>query len=112
MAEGEWDGREPAAGRGRAGAGARKGEGVVSEPSPPRPLSELSDSGLLWLINRVVFHPRGFALQLVKDFETGEIVGWRLSGDGTQAWHMEGDEPEFESTEATFAAAKAKPEPR
>lgn len=79
--------------------------------SGPRPFSDLRDSGLLWLINRSVFHPRGFALQLAVNLETGEIIGWRLSGDGSKPRRMEGDEPEFECAEATFMAAKASPEP-
>ena len=47
-----------------------------------RPLSELSDSGLLWLINRVVFHPRGLSLYLHRTPDH-EVVGWSLQGDGT-----------------------------
>ena len=50
----------------------------------PRPLTALKDSGLLWLINRVVFHPRGFALALHE--EDGTIVGWSLQGDGSEPW--------------------------
>lgn len=42
-----------------------------------QPLSELSDSGLLWLINRTVFHPHGLALALNQE-EGGEITGWLL----------------------------------
>jgi len=72
--------------------------------TPPRPLIELQDSGLLWLINRAVFHPRGYALGLaVKD---GEVVGWRLRGDGTQPWTMDTPEPEFAAAEATLAAQR------
>lgn len=41
-----------------------------------RPLLELSDSGLLWLINRTVFHPRGLALGLHE--VAGKAVGWSL----------------------------------
>lgn len=41
-----------------------------------RPLLELSDSGLLWLINRVAFHPRGVALALHE--KDGEVLGWSL----------------------------------
>lgn len=42
---------------------------------------DLQGDGLLWLINRVVFHPRGFALAVVPD--TGEFV---LLGDGDEPW--------------------------
>jgi hypothetical protein len=77
----------------------------------PLPFSDLSESGLLWLINRVVFHPRGFALQLAQRESDGEITGWRLAGDGSGAWRMDGDEPEFAAAEATFEAARADPVP-
>lgn len=41
-----------------------------------RPLGELSESGLLWLINRTVFHPRGMSLAVHR---TGKAVtGWSL----------------------------------
>lgn len=45
---------------------------------------ELRDNGLLWLFNTSVLHPRGFALSLVQ--LGGNIVGWRLLGDGTEPW--------------------------
>ncbi|MFJ6440257.1 hypothetical protein [Streptomyces sp. NPDC091649] len=45
-------------------------------PDDVRPLIELSESGLLWLINRTVFHPRGLALGLYQ--EGREIRGWQL----------------------------------
>lgn len=79
----------------------------MSDLPPPRPLRELSDSGLLWLINRVVFHPRGFALQLARRESDGEIIGWRLAGDGREPWRMEGGEPEFGDAEATLERARA-----
>ncbi|QJT01779.1 hypothetical protein G9272_16890 [Streptomyces asoensis] len=58
---------------------------VHPAPTPDyRPLLELSESGLLWLINRTVFHPRGLALALYQD---GQVAhGWTLIGAG-------GDEP-------------------
>lgn len=52
-----------------------------------RKFSELSETGLLWLINRQVLHPRGFALALVMDEEMGEPVGWALVGDGIEPWN-------------------------
>lgn len=60
---------------------------------PVRPFEELSPSGLLWLINRVVFHPRGYALGLIPD-EEGDIVGWKLLGDGRAPWGMGDEEDE------------------
>jgi hypothetical protein len=50
---------------------------------------------LLWLINRVVFHPRGYALALHypdgttrEQIDAGgvEPVGWELLGDGSEPW--------------------------
>ena len=48
----------------------------MSTPLNPRPFLELSDAGLLWLINRVVFHPRGLALALHE--QDGVAHGWEL----------------------------------
>ena len=45
---------------------------------------DLRETGLLWLINRQVFHPRGFALAV--DSETGEFS---LLGDGVEPWNFE-----------------------
>ena len=45
---------------------------------------DIQKTGLLWLINRVVFHPRGFALGY--DSETREFT---LLGDGQESWHFE-----------------------
>lgn len=57
-----------------------------------RPLSELRDSGLLWLINRIVFHPHGLTLAVVTG-EGGAIVGWQLIGDGSEPmWFAPEDE--------------------
>jgi hypothetical protein len=56
-----------------------------------RPFEELRESGLLWLINRTVFHPRGFALGLVLDAE-GHVTGWTLGGDGAEPWQFKTDE--------------------
>jgi hypothetical protein len=66
-----------------------------------RPFKELSDSGLLWLINRTVFHPRGYALALT--VEDGKAVGWSLLGDGTEQWQYGIDESDhFRRAEATL----------
>lgn len=71
-----------------------------------RPFAELRESGLLWLINRVVFHPRGFALALVMSTETGEAMGWRVVGDGGEVWCFEGTEDGlFDAAKATLAEA-------
>lgn len=69
--------------------------------SDARPLEELSSSGLLWLINRTVFHPRGFALALVK--RNGEVVGWDLLGDGSEVWQFkDSEDAKFEAAQATL----------
>jgi len=66
-----------------------------------RPFSELRDTGLLWLVNTAVFHPRGFALALV--FDGGEAVGWELTGDGTEPWMFDPTDPDLLEK---FAAAE------
>lgn len=54
-------------------------------PGPER-VVDLIDDSLLWLINRTVFHPRGYALRY--DDGTGEFA---LIGDGTEPWVYAGD---------------------
>lgn len=61
---------------------------------------EFQESGLLWLLNTTVLHPRGYALALVQ--EEGEVIGWRLMGDGTEAIVFE-DDPVLD---ARFSAVK------
>jgi hypothetical protein len=74
-------------------------------PSATRPFGELRTAGLLWLINRAVLHPRGYALALVyPDTPTAtEPVGWRLEGDGNEPWRYGDDVDE----DASFDAAQA-----
>lgn len=60
-----------------------------------RPLAELRDTGLLWMINRSLFHPRGFALALVYDAD-GQCTGWELLGDGSEPWTYASDIDEAE----------------
>lgn len=62
-----------------------------------RPFHEMRDSGLLWLINRAVFHPRGYALALHFEGEPpelGECIGWSLLGDGAEPWIFVDPTPE------------------
>lgn len=47
---------------------------------------DLQGHGLLWLINRTVFHPRGYALGY--DADSGDFV---LLGDGSEPWTFCGD---------------------
>lgn len=50
-----------------------------------RQFADLSATGLLWLINRVVFHPRGLALAIHVD-DAGVATGWTLLGDGKKCF--------------------------
>lgn len=57
--------------------------------SDPRVLTleDLRSTGLLWLINTTVFHPRGYALGVQNRGETDnpELV---LLGDGSEPWRF------------------------
>lgn len=70
-------------------------------------LDDLRSNGLLWLINRAVFHPRGFALAVVYG-PNDDVIGLEVKGDGSEPWafseSMEERENEcFEAVEAFFA---------
>lgn len=68
-------------------------------------IKDLQETGLLWLINRVVFHPRGFALAMVYSHD-GEFMHWALQGDGSEPWTFADDESDlFRRAEAVFTAA-------
>jgi hypothetical protein len=79
--------------------------------SQGRPLSELRDSGLLWLINRVVFHPRGFGLALHVDRDTKQVVGWSLQGDGIRplGYDVATEDDRFAAAEQTISESRAQP---
>lgn len=66
------------------------------EERPYRLLSEFREAGLLWLINRTVFHPRGYALAFKIDGHSGDIVGWNVQGDGSEVFGFS-DEDDDES---------------
>lgn len=86
---------------------------IIPEPEPDpalgRPFADLRDTGLLWLLNRVVFHPRGYALAL--HFTDGgseggtyrDCTGWSLQGDGTEPWTM-GTTPPTDHQRAKYGA--------
>lgn len=62
---------------------------------PHMPFQEFQALGLLWLVNRVVFHPRGYALTFHVD-EDGTIKGWSMQGDGSEPWSFtEADDDEM-----------------
>ncbi len=72
---------------------------VPEDDRAPLPFSDLSATGILWLINLLVFHPRGLALAIVHD-QDGAAIGWKLLGDGS-VWNYEGNE------DAKFDAVQA-----
>ncbi len=68
-----------------------------------QPFAEFKLVGLLWLVNRVVFHPRGYALTF--HFEKdGSVSGWSMQGDGSEVWSFttEDDDECFASVRAYF----------
>lgn len=55
----------------------------------PRPLEDLfAASGVLWAINRTLFHPRGFVLALHRD-QHGQVTGWTIEGNGQTVWQYD-----------------------
>ncbi|MGI5223561.1 hypothetical protein [Actinoallomurus sp. CA-142502] len=78
----------------------------MTDRTEPRPFAELTDSGLLWLINRVVFHPRGLALAIHVD-GNGTATAWSLQGDGTEPWSFppEREREHFQHAEQTLRDA-------
>ncbi len=68
-----------------------------------RPMDQFRENGLLWYINRVAFHPRGFALG-VDVSEDGNIIGWTILGDGHEVWTFsnEDDDDNFAKIEYLF----------
>lgn len=67
-----------------------------------RSFAELRSTGLLWLINRVVFHPRGYALAVVLQGDT--VIGWKMMGNGTEVWAYGDNEDDlFDKVEAFLA---------
>jgi hypothetical protein len=58
-----------------------------------RPFYEMRATGVLWAINRVLFHPRGYSLVLTVEHDTENVIGWTISGDGSEVIAFaEGDE--------------------
>ena len=83
---------------------------TIAEDNTPRPFSALRDSGLLWLINTSVLHPRGFALALHYDDRGSEPTGWSLIGDGSEPWvfvDSTDNDRCFAAVEATFRSLGA-----
>lgn len=63
------------------------------------------EDGVLWLINRVVFHPRGFALTR----QRGANPEWTIQGDGTEVWAFQNGQEDrsFAAVEALFKRLSA-----
>lgn len=80
------------------------------EDRPFLPFSDLRTHGLLWLINRVVFHPRGFALALDVE-DDGTVTGWKMLGDGSEVWTFTGDADDEEYAKATRFLDSLRPSP-
>lgn len=57
----------------------------MSSEQAPRPLEELSTTGLLWYINHELLHPRGYALGFQPPSDD-VAPGWVLLGDGSEPW--------------------------
>lgn len=60
---------------------------TIADTDTLHEFEELRELGILYLINKCVFHPRGFALALSYDIN-GDLAGWQILGDGTEAWSM------------------------
>ena len=77
-------------------------------PAPiVRPFEDLLDpTGLLWLINTSVFHPRGYALVIDRDEATGHATGWYLMGDGKERWSYAEDGIAVGMLDARFQAVR------
>ena len=87
----------------------------MTPPLTPDPLVHSFESlrihELLYTINTVLFHPRGFALGLnYPDGVTREQIianeaepdGWVLHGDGTEPWRYELEDGEADEAFTTF----------
>jgi hypothetical protein len=91
-------------GKGGEGTPAFDDKRPASEPFDNR---VFVDSGLLWALNRLVLHPRGFALSWDDTEQT-----WQLFGDGTECWAFEHDtditrQAVYETTLRTLTEAYA-----
>jgi hypothetical protein len=75
---------------------------------PFRPLTDLRDTGVLWALNKHLFHPQGHALALALD-AGGAVIGWNLLGDGTEPWSFAEDEPEASAYAAFLASLRPDP---
>lgn len=78
------------------------GRGIHPRKSDPRTLDvDLSADGILFMINVVLFHPRGYALCQKSD------GGFGLFGDGTERWVFSEAGDESADNDAKWAAFNA-----
>lgn len=74
---------------------------------PPLLQVDLRKDGLLWLINRTVFHPRGYALAIDPEADNA----FYLMGDGSEPWRYDlgegGERAHFRAVEAVLARMTA-----
>lgn len=83
---------------------------TLRDDGPYQDWDDLRSSGLLWLINRQVFHPRGFALALEQ--VDGRIVGWSLLGNGSEVWRFgESEDEHFAAAQETLRPVPGTPAP-
>ena len=77
-----------------------------------RPFYDMRATGVLWAINRVLFHPRGYALVFVVEPGTEDVIGWTISGHGSEVIAFaEGDEDvEYAAFEALLRSLNEKSE--
>lgn len=78
---------------------------VVKEAAEAYGWEELQTTGLLWLINVSVLHPRGYAMAIGFD-DDGACAGWRIIGDGSEPWQMGCDEETTAMIDERFAAIR------
>lgn len=70
-------------------------------------LARFRAEGLLWLVNAAVLHPRGWALAVHLDDDTGEVLGLSVVGDGSEPWCFGPELGGAHQSDAPFEAFKA-----
>ena len=77
---------------------------MTYDPYDDRVEVDLRADGILWAINRVVFHPRGFALSAEYDND-GNLTGFTVIGPGDEPWRFneDDDNTKFHDFEAMLA---------
>lgn len=76
----------------------------MNERKEARPV-DLIEDGVLWYINRTMFHPRGFALGFSVDADDPASSTFVMLGDGREVWTM-GSTDEDEKFKAFEALLK------